>query len=111
MDQVVAQMAELGRLTMLSTLLNWRWYWYCNPICNFMTSNIHKKQQGHAECRVFASFASVTQVCLDLDGVDICQTHGWQAHHGFICQVLDLDEFWYEGSANQKNNRASPRAP
>jgi hypothetical protein len=60
---------------------------------------------------VFASFASVTQVRLDLDGVDICQTHGWQAHHGFICQALDLDEFWYEGSANQKNNRASPRAP
>jgi transposase len=60
---------------------------------------------------VFESFASVTQVRLDLDGVDMCQIHGWQAHHRFICQALGLDEFWYEGSANQKNNRASPRAP
>jgi hypothetical protein len=60
---------------------------------------------------VFASYASVTQVCLDPDGVDMCQIHGWQAHHGFICQALGLDEFLYEASAKQKNNRASPRAP
>jgi transposase len=60
---------------------------------------------------VFESFASVTQVRLDLDGVDVCQIHGWQTHHGLICQALGLDEFWYEGAANQKNNRVSPRAP
>jgi hypothetical protein len=60
---------------------------------------------------VFESFASVTQVRLDLDGVDVCQIHGWQAHHELICQALGLDEFWYEGATNQKNNRVSPRAP
>jgi transposase len=60
---------------------------------------------------VFESFASVTQVRLALDGVDVCQIHGWQAHHRLICQALDLDEFWYEEATNQKNNRVSPRAP
>jgi hypothetical protein len=60
---------------------------------------------------VFALFASVTQVRLDLDGVDVCQIHGWQAHHELICQALGLDKFWYEGTTNQKNNRVSPRAP
>jgi transposase len=60
---------------------------------------------------VFESFASVTQVHIDLDGVDLCQVHGWQVHHRFICQALGLDEFWYAGSANQKNNTTGPRGP
>jgi hypothetical protein len=60
---------------------------------------------------VFASFASVTQVQVDFAGVEVCQVYGWQAHHGLICQALGLDEFWYAGSADQKNNLASPRAP
>lgn len=57
---------------------------------------------------VFASFASVTQVHVDLDGVDVCQVHGWQVHHGFICQALGIDEFWYEGPTDQKNHLARP---
>ena len=60
---------------------------------------------------VFESFASVTQIHLDFAGVEVCQVYGWQAHHGLICQALGLDEFWYTGSADQKNNLASPRAP
>ena len=60
---------------------------------------------------VFASFASVTQVHLDLDGVDVCQVHGWQAHHELICQALRLDEFWYEKPAALKNHLTGPRAP
>ena len=60
---------------------------------------------------VFESFASVTQVHVDLDGVDVCQVHGWQGHHRLICQALGLDEFWYEGSADQKNHLARSRAP
>jgi hypothetical protein len=60
---------------------------------------------------VFASFAAVTQVRLNLNGVDMWQIHGWQAHHGLICQALGLDECWYEGATDQKNNRVSPRAP
>ncbi|MEE8291790.1 MAG: IS1634 family transposase [Candidatus Tectomicrobia bacterium] len=60
---------------------------------------------------VFASFASVTQVHVDLDGIDVCQVHGWQVHHGLICQALGLDEFWYEGSVDQKNHLAKSRAP
>ena len=29
---------------------------YQDPIYNFMTSNIHKDQRGHAECRFVQSF-------------------------------------------------------
>jgi transposase len=60
---------------------------------------------------VFALFASVTRVHVDLDGVDVCLVHGWQGHHGLICQALGLDEFWYEGSVDQKNHLARSRAP
>jgi transposase len=60
---------------------------------------------------VFESFASVIQVHLDLDGVEVCQVHKWQTHHRLICQALGLDAFWYEGSANQKNNLTGPRGP
>ena len=60
---------------------------------------------------VFESFACVTQVSLDLDGVEVCQVHGWQGHHRFICQALGLDECWYERAAEQKNNLTGPRAP
>ncbi len=60
---------------------------------------------------VFASFASVTQVHVHLDGVDVCQVHGWQGHHRLICQALGLDECWYEGSTDQKNHLARSRAP
>ena len=60
---------------------------------------------------VFASFASVTQVHVHLDGVDVCQVHGWQGHHRLICQALGLDEFWYAGSTDQKNHLTRPRAP
>jgi transposase len=60
---------------------------------------------------VFASFASVTQVHVHLDGVDVCQVHGWQGHHRLICQALGLDECWYEGSTDQKNHLTRPRAP
>lgn len=60
---------------------------------------------------VFESFASVTHVHLDLDGVAISQVHGWQAHHQLICQALELDDLYYDRPADQKNNLTGPRAP
>ena len=60
---------------------------------------------------VFASFTAITQVHLDLEGVDICQGNGWQAHHGLIFQAIGLDTFWYERPVHQKNNLPGPRAP
>lgn len=60
---------------------------------------------------VFESFAPVTQVSFDLDGVEVCQIHGWQAHHQLICQALGLDDFGYERPGDQKNNLTGPRAP
>jgi transposase len=60
---------------------------------------------------VFELFTSVIQVQVDLDGLSICQVHGWQAHHQLICQALELDEFWYDRTVEQKNNLPGPRAP
>jgi transposase len=60
---------------------------------------------------VFASFASVTLVYLDLDGAIVSQVHGWQAHHQLICKALGLSETWYEDIANRKNNSTRRRAP
>jgi hypothetical protein len=60
---------------------------------------------------VFESFASVTQVSLDGDGGEVCQVHGWQAHHQLMCQALGVDKFWYEQVADQKKNLTGPRAP
>ena len=60
---------------------------------------------------VFESFTSVTQVHLDLDGVAVCQVHGWQAHHRLICQALGVDSSWYEGVPNQEINPTRLRDP
>jgi transposase len=60
---------------------------------------------------VFESFTSVTRVHLDLDGVEVCQVHGWQTHHRLICQALGVDSSWYEGAANQKINLTRLRDP
>ena len=60
---------------------------------------------------VLASFVSVTQVSLDLDGVEVCQVHGWQVHHDLICEALGLDESWYAGAATPKNHPTGPRSP
>jgi transposase len=60
---------------------------------------------------VLESFVSVTQVSLDLDGVEVFQVHGWQAHHDLICEALGLDESWHTGAATPKNHLTSPRSP
>ncbi len=60
---------------------------------------------------VLEFFVSVTQGHVDLDGVEVCQLHGWQEHHWLICQALEIDEVWYQGTADQKNNLTGPRAP
>jgi transposase len=60
---------------------------------------------------VFESFVSVTQVHLDLDGVEVCQVHGWQVHHRLICQALGLDDCCYAGAATPKNHSTGPRSP
>ena len=60
---------------------------------------------------VFESFAPVTLVYLDLDGVSVSQVHGWQAHHQLICEALGGSDTWYEGAANRKNNATRRRAP
>jgi hypothetical protein len=60
---------------------------------------------------VFAWFTSITQVHLDLDGVEVCQVYGWQAHHRLICQALGVDSSWYEGVANQEIHPTRLRGP
>jgi transposase len=60
---------------------------------------------------VLESFATVSLVHLELDGVEVCQVHGWQPHHRLICQALGVDHSWYQGSADQKNNPMRLRAP
>ena len=60
---------------------------------------------------VLESFAPVTQVSFDFDGVEVCQIHGWQEDHRLVCQALGISEFWYEDAADQKNNPIRPRAP
>ena len=60
---------------------------------------------------VLESFVSVIQVSLDLDGVEVCQVHGWQAHHDLICEALGLDESWYTGAATPKNHPTGPGSP
>ncbi|ETX03897.1 MAG: hypothetical protein ETSY2_31905 [Candidatus Entotheonella gemina] len=52
---------------------------------------------------VFESFATVTRVELSLEGITIAQIHSWQAHHGLICQALELDNIVYENPTTQKN--------
>jgi transposase len=60
---------------------------------------------------VFESFAPVTLVSLDLDGVAVSQVYGWQAHHRLICEALGVSDTWYEGAAHRKNNSTRRRAP
>ena len=60
---------------------------------------------------VLESFVSFTQVSLDLDGVEVCQVHSWQAHHDLICEALGLDKSWYTGAAIPKNHLTGPGSP
>ena len=60
---------------------------------------------------VLSSFAQVMVVQVDLDGVDVRQVHGWQDHHRLVCEALGVEDSWYEGSTNQKNNTMRLRGP
>lgn len=53
---------------------------------------------------VLTAFSQVTMVSLQLDDTDVRQVYGWQEHHAMICDALGVDCFWYEVSADQKNN-------
>jgi hypothetical protein len=60
---------------------------------------------------VLELFAPVPPMAFDLDGVEVCQIHGWQAQQQLICPALGLDDFGYERLGDQKNNQTGPRAP
>ncbi len=60
---------------------------------------------------VWELFVLVTQVSLELDGVEVCQVHGWQSHHRLICEALGLDECWYAEAATPKNHSTGSRSP
>jgi hypothetical protein len=48
---------------------------------------------------VLESFAQVTLVQREVEGVSGWQGHAWQAHHRLVCQALGGDDSWYEGLA------------
>jgi transposase len=60
---------------------------------------------------VLASFTQIALVSLDLHGAEVRQVHGWQEHHQLICEALGVDNAWYAGSTDQKNNPMSPGPP
>jgi transposase len=60
---------------------------------------------------IFESFATVTRVELNVDGVTVSQLHGWQAHHELICEALELDNLGDEDAAIQKNNLTMQKGP
>jgi transposase len=60
---------------------------------------------------VFESFATLSRVELNVDGVTVYQLHGWQAHHERVFQALGLSPLIDDDSAIQKNSLAMPKGP
>lgn len=60
---------------------------------------------------VFESFTTLCRVELNVDGVNVNQFHGWQAHHGRIFQALGLSPLIDDDPAMQKNDLAMPKGP
>ncbi len=60
---------------------------------------------------MLASFAQVTRISLEVEGGEVQQLHGWQAHHELISQALEIIPFWGGDSADQKNNLIELRPP
>src|SRR5688572_8585225 len=60
---------------------------------------------------VFESFTTLCRVELNVDGVNVDQFHGWQAHHGRIFQALGLSPLIDDDPAIQKNDLAMPKGP
>jgi hypothetical protein len=60
---------------------------------------------------VFESFATLSRVALNVDGVSVDQFHGWQAHHERVFQALGLSPLIDNDSAIQKNALAMPKGP
>lgn len=60
---------------------------------------------------VFESFATLSRVELNVDGVSVDQFHGWQAYHERVFQALGLLPLIDDDSAIQKNGLAMPKGP
>ena len=60
---------------------------------------------------VFESFATLSRVELNVDGVSVDQFHGWQAHHEWVFLALGLSPLIDDNSAIQKNSLAMPKGP
>lgn len=60
---------------------------------------------------VFESFATLSRVELNVDGVSVDQFHGWQAHHERVFQALGLSPLIDDDFAIQKNHLAMPKGP
>ena len=56
---------------------------------------------------VLSLFAQVALVQLWIDGHEVAQVYGVQAHHLLLCDALGLDSSWYEVPSVYKNGRCS----
>ena len=59
---------------------------------------------------IFESFATLSRVELNVDGVTLYQFHGWQVHHERVFQALGLPSLIDEGLATQKLIWQCPKA-
>jgi hypothetical protein len=60
---------------------------------------------------VFESFATLSRVALNVDGVSVDQFHGWQAHHEWVFLALGLSPLIDDNAAIQKKSLAMPKGP
>jgi transposase len=60
---------------------------------------------------VFESLTTLIRLELSVDGVTVCQFHGWQAHHERVFKALGLPPLIDDGLATQKNDLTMPKGP
>ena len=60
---------------------------------------------------VFEALATLSRVEFNINGVRVCQFHGWQAHHERVFRALGLPPLIDDDPTAQKNNPAMPKGP
>lgn len=60
---------------------------------------------------ILALFGSVTMVHFRVGSLEVLHVHGWQDHHGMVCDALGIDRSWYEVPPMPQNRQANATPP
>jgi transposase len=60
---------------------------------------------------ILALFGAVTMVHFRVGSLEVFHVHGWQDHHGMVCDALGIDRSWYEVPSMPQNRQTNATPP